>query len=126
MIRGIRGATTVEHNEKDEILTATRLLLEDMIRYNQLIREDICSVFISVTADLNAVFPAQSLRMIEGLKYVPVMCMQEIPVPNSLPRCIRVMIHAETTKNQKEVKHIYHKRAKQLRPDLNSEREESR
>lgn len=125
-MRGFRGATTVEHNEKDEILNASHTLLKEMIEKNDIKSDDICSVFISVTSDLDAVFPAQALRMIEGFKYVPVMCMQEIPVPDSLPKCIRVMIHADTMIKQHEVKHIYHNRARQLRPDLQKNEGESR
>jgi chorismate mutase len=118
MIRGIRGATTVVNNEAAEIIDATEELLREMIRANDVKASDVASVLISVTEDITAAFPAQALRRIEGWTYVPVMCMREIPVPHSLPRCIRVMMTVHTTKAQEEISHIYLRDAVQLRPDL--------
>lgn len=118
MIRGIRGAITVERNEAEEIVDATETLLKEMIRVNDVTASDVSFVLISVTEDITAAFPAQALRRIEGWTYVPVMCMREIPVPNSLPRCIRVMMTVETTKKQEEISHIYLRDAVTLRPDL--------
>lgn len=118
MIRGIRGATTVTNNDASEIVDATEELLREMIRANDVKASDVASVLISVTDDLTAAFPAQALRRIEGWTYVPVMCMREIPVLGSLPRCIRVMMTAETPKAQEEVVHIYLRNAVLLRPDL--------
>ncbi|MGP4060081.1 chorismate mutase [Halobacillus litoralis] len=120
MIRGVRGATTVENNEADEIVEKSVELLKDVIQSNQIQAESVVSVFFTVTQDINDTFPAKSLRKLEGWTYVPVMCMREIPVPGSLPNCIRVMVTVETDKQQKEIKHIYHYDAKQLRPDLKS------
>ncbi|MBE3570645.1 MAG: chorismate mutase [Bacillales bacterium] len=118
MIRGIRGATTVDKNEETEIISATKQLLVEMIESNHIQPEDVASVFISVTKDLFATFPAKALREIEGWTYVPVMCMQEIPVPKSLEKCIRIMMHVETMVPQEEIRHIYLNHAVVLRPDL--------
>jgi chorismate mutase len=118
MIRGIRGAITVEHNEAKEIVDATETLLREMIRANDVAASDVSFVLISVTDDITAAFPAQALRRLEGWTYVPVMCMREIPVPNSLPRCIRVMMTVHTTKKQEEISHVYLRDAVVLRPDL--------
>ncbi|MYL55144.1 chorismate mutase [Pontibacillus yanchengensis] len=118
MIRGVRGATTVEANKEQEILTHTNKLIVDMIQQNKIQADDVASVFISTTEDLDDTFPAKALRQVEGWTYVPVMCMREIPVPNSLEKCIRVMIHFNTEQKQNEVHHLYHNRAVQLRPDL--------
>jgi chorismate mutase len=118
LIRGIRGATTVEQNEETEIIAATKQLLVEMIESNNIQPEDVASVFISVTKDLFAAFPAKALREIEGWTYVPVMCMQEIPVPDSLEKCIRIMMHVETAVPQEEIRHIYLNHATVLRPDL--------
>ncbi|WP_027408578.1 chorismate mutase [Anoxybacteroides tepidamans] len=118
MIRGIRGATTVMNNEATEIVDATEELLREMIRANDVEASDVANVLISVTDDLTAAFPAQALRRIDGWTYVPVMCMREIPVPGSLPRCIRVMMTVQTKKAQEEIVHIYLRNATQLRPDL--------
>lgn len=118
MIRGVRGATTVLQNEADQIIEHTRALVEEMTIQNQINPEDIASVLISVTSDITASFPAKALRLLDGWTYVPVMCMQEIDVPGSLEKCIRVMITVNTTIEQKDMEHIYHHDAKKLRPDL--------
>lgn len=118
MIRGFRGATTVRENNETEILTETEKLLRKMIDTNNIEPESISHVFFSVTEDINAVFPAKVSRQIEGWKHVPVMCMKEIDVPNSLENCIRVMLVANTKLSQQEVEHIYLNEAIKLRPDL--------
>jgi chorismate mutase len=120
MLRGIRGATTVKENNAEQILLATKELIEDLTEKNEIVPENITSVLISVTQDLQATFPAKALRMLEGWTYVPVMCTMEIPVPGSLPKCIRVMLTAETNKHPKDIEHIYHRDAKILRPDLSN------
>ncbi|MFB1080826.1 chorismate mutase [Jeotgalibacillus sp. JSM ZJ347] len=118
MIRGIRGATTVDSDQQESIVSATYFLLAEMIEKNHIDPEDTASVFISTTDDISSVFPAKALRQIEGWEYVPVMCMREIPVKDALPLCIRVMVHVNTKKKQKEIQHIYHHEAVKLRPDL--------
>ncbi|MBY0122592.1 chorismate mutase [Bacillus sp. S/N-304-OC-R1] len=120
MIRGVRGATTVKQNDEKEIIEATEALLRKMIEENKIEADMVASVFISVTDDITAVFPAKAMRLIKGWKYVPVMCMQEIPVTSSLKRCIRVMMHVNTTIPQQDICHIYLEEAIKLRPDLNS------
>src|SRR5699024_4212294 len=118
MMRGIRGATTVTENNETQILINTKTLVEEMVSKNNVIVETISHVFISVTEDLNATFPAKSLRQIPGWTYVPVMCMKEIDVPNSLSRCIRVMMVVNTKIEQDSIQHVFHNDATQLRPDL--------
>ena len=117
MCRGVRGATTVEKNERDEILTATRQLLALMIRTNDIAAEDVASVIFSTTHDLDAEFPALAARQLNWLD-VPLLCTNELNVPNSLTRCIRILIHWNTDKPQNEITHVYIKEAKRLRPDL--------
>lgn len=116
MVRGIRGATTVEVNEKEPIITATEELLEEICQQNQFDPADIASVFFTVTNDLNATFPAEAARK-RGWLMVPMLCATEIPVAGSLPMCVRVLIHVNTTKRQDEIRHVYHRRAVTLRPD---------
>lgn len=118
MLRGVRGATTVEHNSAALILSSTEELLATMIESNQIKPEAVASVFISTTDDITAVFPAKALRKFAGWTFVPVMCMKEISVPDSLNLCIRVMLHLNTDKAQQEIVHIYLKGAQSLRPDL--------
>ena len=118
MIRGVRGAITVNENDEQEIISAAERLLKETITSNEITPDDVASIFISATDDVDAAFPARALRNLEGWTYVPVMCMQELSVPGSLEKCIRVMIHFNTEKTQKEIKHIYLEGAAGLRPDL--------
>jgi chorismate mutase len=117
MCRGVRGATTVDSNERDEILTATRQLLALMIRSNDIEPEAVASAIFSTTHDLDAEFPALAARQLGWLD-VPLLCTNELDVPNSLDLCIRILLHWNTEKPQKEINHIYIKEAKRLRPDL--------
>jgi chorismate mutase len=113
--RGIRGATTVERNDRDEILGATRELLELLVRLNGLRPEDIAYVWFTVTPDLDAEFPAFAAREI-GWTEVPLMCGREIPVPGAIAGCIRVLVDWNTAKSQRDVRHAFLHRAKELRP----------
>lgn len=115
--RGIRGATTVERNEREEILAATSELLELMIRQNDLHSEDIASAIFTVTEDLDAEFPALAARQL-GWTEVALMCAREIPVPNSLSKCIRILLHVNTTRSASEIQHIYIRGAVNLRNSL--------
>lgn len=117
-IRGIRGATTVPADEPDLILQATRELLEAILAENDDMRpEDIASAVFTVTDDLASTFPAQAARQM-GWGLVPMLCAREIPVPNSLPRVVRVLVHWNTDVSQSEVTHVYLRDAVRLRPDL--------
>lgn len=115
---GIRGAITVEKDEREQVLAATRLLLETILEVHPGLRpEDLASALFTVTADLQAAFPAEAARNM-GWGNVPLMCAQEIPVPGSLPRCIRVLLHWNTSLTQDEIRHIYLGDAARLRPDM--------
>ncbi|MBM4432299.1 MAG: chorismate mutase [Chloroflexi bacterium] len=115
--RGIRGATTVEDNSAVAILAATRELLSQILKGNDLSPEDVASAVFTVTPDLTAVFPAQAAREL-GWQHMALLDAQEIPVPGSLPRCVRVLVHCNTDKSQAEMRHIYLRGAVSLRPDL--------
>lgn len=116
--RGIRGATTVAEDEAETILQATRELLEAIVKENASMKpEDIGSAIFTVTEDLTATFPAQAAREM-GWSMVPMMCAREIPVPDSLPKVIRVLVHWNTETPQSEIKHVYLRDAVKLRPDL--------
>ncbi|HHY73171.1 MAG TPA: chorismate mutase [Bacillus bacterium] len=118
MIRGIRGAITVKENDANEMVDCTKKLCEEMIQKNAIIPENVAQVLISVTEDLDAVFPAKALRLLDGWMYVPVMCMREVPVVHSLQKCIRVMMTVETDLPQDKIEHVYLEGASVLRPDL--------
>jgi chorismate mutase len=115
--RGVRGATTVATNDREEILSATRQLLALMIRLNGIESRDVASAVFSTTRDLDAEFPALAARQLGWLD-VPLMCGHEMAVPGSLPLCIRVMLHWNTEKEQTEIEHVYVREANRLRPDL--------
>jgi chorismate mutase len=117
-IRGIRGATTVPADEPDHILQATRELLEAIAAANADLRpEDVASIVFTVTDDLTSTFPAQAAREM-GWQLVPMLCGREIPVPGSLPRVIRVLVHWNSDRPQSEITHVYLRQAVRLRPDL--------
>ncbi len=119
-VRGVRGAITVEQDEREEILSAARLLLEELSKANpDLQPADIASAIFTLTPDLVSVFPAEAARQL-GWSTVPLLCMQEIPVPGALPRCIRVLIHWNTGLPQAEIRPVYLRKAASLRPDLTS------
>ena len=114
--RGIRGATTAEENTAEAILAATKELLALIVEANDLRVEDVASAIFTTTPDLTATFPAKAAREM-GWRGTALLDAQEIPVPGSLERCVRVLIHWNTDKRQDEVVHIYAKDAKALRPD---------
>jgi chorismate mutase len=113
-IRGIRGATTVSNNTQEEILSATKELLSEILTANEIKVEDIASVIFTATKDLNAEFPAVAARQL-GWKETPLLCAVEIEVPNSLKKCIRVLLQVNTDKAQRDIKHVYLKEAVKLR-----------
>ncbi len=118
MVRGLRGATTVEFDEEQTVLEATQTLVEEMAKENTISPKDIISVLISTTTDIKSTFPAKAVRSINDWTYVPVMCTHEMDVAGAMPLCIRVLMHVNTDTPQRYVKHIYQNNAIKLRPDL--------
>jgi chorismate mutase len=114
----LRGANSVERNDAESILAATDELLRELMSRNALRAEEMVSVIFTVTEDLNAEFPAVAARQL-GLNHVPLMCMREIPVPGSLPRVIRTMVHYYADQEH-EPRHVYLGEARVLRADLDS------
>jgi chorismate mutase len=116
--RGIRGAITVNADIPDEILSATRELLSAVLTANPDFHiQDIASVIFTVTEDIRSAFPAQAARQM-GWDNVPMICAREIPVPDSLPLVIRVLIHWNIDFEQNAIHHVYLREAVKLRPDL--------
>lgn len=118
MVRGIRGATTVEQDDEQTVLAATEALVIAMVEANRVAPKDIISVVISTTKDVTSTFPAKAVRMIEGWTFVPVMCTHEMDVPGAMPLCVRALMHVNTDTPQRFVQHIYQNEAVKLRPDL--------
>jgi chorismate mutase len=116
-VRGVRGATTVSRNDAGEIAERTRELIQLLLDANGVRPQDIASALFTVTADLDAQFPAVAARELADWKDVPLLCAREIPVPRSLGNCIRVLIHWNTDRPQKEVRHVFLRGARRLRPE---------
>lgn len=120
--RAIRGATTTEQNTAEDIIEATEELLRSIMHYNDLQVDDMVSMIFTTTTDLNATFPAVAARgMNIGLDLVPLMCAHEMNVPGALDRVVRVMIHVNTDVPASEIKHVYLRRASELRPEWGRE-----
>ncbi|HKP90530.1 MAG TPA: chorismate mutase [Thermoleophilaceae bacterium] len=113
--RALRGAITADRNDAESILEATEELVRELMRSNALDPADLISCIFTCTPDLNAEFPAVAARNV-GLSSVPLLCAQEIAVPDSLPRVIRVMVHCEL--GAEAPNHVYLRDARQLRRDL--------
>jgi len=118
--RGVRGATTVEANTREAILAATRELLAELVRANDIHTEDVASGYFTTTPDLNAEFPAVAARQM-GWSHVALMCGHEMNVPGSLPMCLRITMHVNTAKPQDKIQFVYLRGARALRPDLAQE-----
>jgi chorismate mutase len=118
--RGIRGATTVERDDGQLIVAATKELLEKIFQSNEIHDfDEIVSAVFTTTSDLSSTFPAEAARKL-GMNQVPLLCAREIPVPGSMPFCIRILLHLNTEKKQNEIVHVYLHEAKRLRPDVTS------
>jgi chorismate mutase len=115
-VRGIRGATTVERDTAEEVLTATRELLTAMLEANGIHPDDIASALFTTTPDLTADYPARAAREL-GWHAVPLLGAAEMHVPGAMARCIRVLLHVNTDAHPTSIKHIYLRDARALRPD---------
>ena len=117
-MQGVRGAITVENNDKNEVFAAVQQLLLAMLENNQIETQDIGAALFSATDDITAVFPAAAARRLEGWEFVPLFDARQMDVDNSLEKCIRVLLLVNTEKTQREFHHVYLGQAACLRPDL--------
>jgi chorismate mutase len=118
-VRALRGATTCDADEPEQITQRTVTLLQEMFARNGVDHDHLISILFTTTHDLVSTFPATAARTI-GLGDVPLLCAQEIPVPGSMPMCIRVLAHLETDRSRSELHHVYLEQAVSLRDDLPS------
>lgn len=116
-LRAFRGAVQVDHDERDEIHSATAELVAEVLKRNELDNDDLVCIYFTATPDLTADFPAYAARQM-GFTDVPLMCSVEMAVPNSMPRVVRLMALANTERARGEVKHVYLRGAQALRRDL--------
>ncbi len=117
LCRGVRGATTVETNTAETIREATAELLQALVEANDIEHDRVASILFTTTMDLNAAFPAVAAREL-GWTDIALLNAHEMAVPGALPRCIRILLHVNTERTAKEIKHIYLRDARKLRPDL--------
>jgi chorismate mutase len=112
----LRGAISVSQDDAQEILSATTELMQEIMKRNALEPDHVVSCIFTLTDDLTAEFPAVAARAL-GFERVPLLCAREIPVPGSLPKVIRVLIHYYADESH-EARHVYLREAATLRADL--------
>ena len=117
VVRALRGATTVDRDEAEAITEATAEVLREMLSRNVVVPEDVISIVFTATPDLSSEFPAVAARDL-GLAQVPLLCATEIAVPGAVPRCVRILMHLNTTRGRAELQHVYLRGARHLRDDL--------
>jgi chorismate mutase len=116
-VRGVRGATTVDDDTVEQVTDRSQELMRAIMERNELVEDDVISVLFTATADVSSTFPATAVRAI-GFGAVPLLCAAEIPVPGSMARCIRVLLHVHTDRERDEIHHVYLHGAQGLRDDL--------
>lgn len=114
---GIRGAITVPANNKGSIIAATKELLKEMMRANEVETGEIAAIFFTTTSDLNAEFPAAATRELKWPQHIALLCGHEMNVPHSLPNCLRILMLVNTEKTAEEIAHVYLGEAKKLKED---------
>jgi len=116
-VRAIRGATTVEHDVRDEVIARTQELVHEIVTRNDVDADAIISILFTATEDIRSAFPAEAARE-AGLTRVPLMCARELAIEGGIERCIRIMLHVYTPLGADELRHPYLHAARQLRTDL--------
>ena len=116
-VRALRGATTLDDDDKDHLFERVIGLLEALFERNDLHHDDLVSVLFTATDDIHSAFPAEAARKF-GLGDVPLICARELDIAGATPRCIRVMIHLHTERSRAELHHVYLEGARGLRDDL--------
>ena len=116
-VRALRGATTIDEDTATQVTARTQEMLSQLLDRNDLRLDDVISAIFTVTADVRSMFPATAARGI-GFGAIPLLCAQEIPVPGSMPRCVRVLLHVQTDRTRDELRHVYLHGAQVLRDDL--------
>lgn len=116
-VRALRGATQVDADDRQQILDRSAELVSAVLERNELVSDDVISIWFTATPDLTAEFPAYAARLL-GLTDVPLMCATEIAVPHALPRVVRLMAHVETDRPRSELQHVYLRGAQALRLDI--------
>lgn len=116
-VLALRGAITLERDEREHLLERVRRLLAEMLERNDVAHDDLISILFTATPDVHSVFPAVAAREM-GLGDVPLICAQELDIEGAMPLCIRVMMHLVTDRDRSQLRHVYLEQARGLRDDL--------
>lgn len=116
-VRALRGATTLERDEREHLFVRTQELVAEVLERNDLDEEDLISIVFTATDDVHSAFPAEAARE-AGITHVPLLCTRELDIEGAMQRCIRILVHAYTTRGARELRHVYLHGARQLRTDL--------
>ena len=116
-VRALRGATTLDVDERLHLLERTQELIAELFQRNGLREDDLISIVFTATDDISSAFPAEAARM-AGITHVPLLCARELEIDGGIERCIRLLVHAYTDRTVRELRHPYLHGARQLRTDL--------
>lgn len=116
-VRALRGATTLERDERAHLLDRTQELIAALLGRNGLDEDDLVSIVFTATGDVHSAYPAEAARE-AGITHVPLLCARELEIDGGIERCVRILLHAYTTRNARELRHVYLHDARQLRTDL--------
>lgn len=117
-VLAIRGATTVNYNDKDKIILETAKLIKTIIEENSLDADDIISMCFTMTRDLDKVYASVAVRENLNITDIPLLNFEEKYIEGSLEKCIRVLIHVNSEKSKQNIKHVYLNKSKSLRKDI--------
>jgi chorismate mutase len=116
-VRALRGATTLERDERVHLIERTQELIAEVFARNQLTEDDLISIVFTATDDVHSAYPAEAARE-AGITHVPLLCARELEIDGGIARCIRILIHAYTDRGATDLRHVYLHEARQLRTDL--------
>ncbi len=116
-VRALRGATTLERDERAHLFARTQELISALLTRNDLDEDDLISIVFTATDDVHAAYPAEAARE-AGITHVPLLCTRELDIDGGIERCVRVLVHAYTPRSARELRHVYLHDARQLRTDL--------
>ncbi len=120
-MQAIRGATTLDSDDREQMLARVPELVTGIYGRNGLVDDDVISMMFTATPDVHCMFPPGAARAVLGLEHVPMMGAVEMDVADALPLCIRVMVHVSTSRPRRSLRHVYLHGAVALRPDLDDD-----
>lgn len=116
-VRALRGATTLDHDDRGHLLARTQELIAALLQRNGLDEDDLVSIVFTATGDIHSAYPAEAARE-AGITHVPLLCARELEIDGGIERCVRILLHAYTTRGTRALRHVYLHEARQLRTDL--------